>query len=273
MTPRMRALVLLVVLATACGPSAQQLRTQRLAEARGEAQQRPGARQALAFAEAVHAAKEAGDYKAAPRQLVLDAGEAIRVIDLATPTAGVDTAMLVSWRAQMFFDLDRMNEALEEWRRSFAIAPTKHAGLVLVGYHGSRNEPHEVGRLCTAIVDAVSASSDKLSVIAECRRNMNAATPAGEMAWMSPELVTWYQAENARRLEAQIEYENQLAAQQREENRIVRRTEQCALDCKERGLRCQNRCHGDVDCENRCVEINHACVDRCESAAKEELGY
>lgn len=273
MTTRMRALVLLVVLATSCGPSAQQLRAQRVAQTRTEAQQRAGARQALAFAEAVHDAHTAGDYKAAPAQLATEAAEAIRLIDVAFPNAGVDAPILVAWRAQMFFDLGRMTEALEEWRRSFDLGPNKRAGLVLVGYHGARNEPQEVGRLCNLTVDAVTSSDDKLQVIGECRKNMNAATPEGEMAWMSPELVTWYQAENARRLEAQIEYENQLAAQRREENRVVRQTEQCALDCKERGLRCQNRCHGDTECENRCVEINHACVDRCEAAAKEQLGY
>ena len=115
-------------------------------------------------------------------------------------------------------------------------------------------------------------NSTSLAKLLKIRKQMNAATPEGEMAWMSPELVTWYQAENARRLEAQIQYEQQVAAQQREENRIVRRAESCSLSCKERGLRCQNSCEGDVTCENRCVEINHACVDRCVVHARAELG-
>jgi hypothetical protein len=42
--------------------------------------------------------------------------------------------------------------------------------------------------------------------------------------------------------------------------------------CKERGLTCENDCNGDQTCENRCVDWNHACLDRCESAAYEKLG-
>lgn len=271
MNRAMRTLVLLVVLA-ACGPSAQQVRAQRVASTRMDAQARTGARQALAYAEAVHAAAASGDYGKQPDRLALDTSDAIRVLDLAIPNAGIEASTLVAWRAQMFLDAGHIAEAREEYVRSWQMQPNKRAGYVLIGYHGGRNEPQRVGEYCNAMIDIVKTSDERLDVIATCRKHMNAATPEGEMAWMSPELVSWYQAENARRLHAQIEYEQQVAAQQREENRIVRRAEQCSLSCKERGLRCQNRCDGDAECDNRCVEINHACVDRCVAEAKEELG-
>jgi hypothetical protein len=272
MNGAMRTLgVWIVLLVVSCGPSAQQVRQQRVNAARAEATQQTGARQALAYAEAVHNAARAGDYKKHPDQLARDTSDAIRIIDLALPNAGVDASTLVAWRADMFLDAGHIAEAREEYFRSWKLQPNSRAGYVLIGYYGSRNEPQRVGEFCNAMVDLMRTSDDRLELIATCRKHMNAATPEGEMAWMSPELVAWYQTENARRLQAEIEYQNQVAAQQRAENRVVRRAEQCSLSCKERGLRCQNNCEGDATCENRCVEINHACVDRCVAAAKEEL--
>ena len=270
----MRTLGLIVVLflVAGCGPSAQQVRARQLAAARAEAAQQVGARQAVAYAEAVHAMVAAGDYRNKSQQLALDTSDAIRVLDTALPNAGVDAPVLVAWRAEMFLAAGHIAEAREEFFRSWRLGPNKRAGYVLIGYYGSRNEPQQVGAYCNAMLAVMRTDDERLDLIATCRKHMNAATPDGEMAWMSRELVAWYQAENARRLEAQIAYQNQLAAEQREEQRVVRRAEQCSLACKERGLRCQNRCDGDVECENRCVEINHACVDRCVAYAKEELG-
>jgi hypothetical protein len=271
MKPPMKLALVMLVLLVSCGPSAQQVRAQRVASARAQAQAQVGARQAVAYAEAIDAAVLAGDYKAKAQQLALDTSDAIRVLDAAIPNAGIEASSLVAWRAQMFLDGGHIAEAREEYFRSWQMRPNSRAGYVLIGYYGSRNEPDRVGEYCNAMVGIMRSTDDKLELISTCRKHMNAATPEGEMAWMSPELVAWYQDENARRLRAEIEYQNQLAEQQREENRVVRRAEQCSLGCKERGLRCQNHCEGDVTCENRCVEINHACVDRCVAAAKEEL--
>jgi hypothetical protein len=126
--------------------------------------------------------------------------------------------------------------------------------------------------MCAQTVDIMRTDDDKLSLIALCRSNMNAASPEGEMAWMSPALVQWYQGENARRMQQQIDTQNAQAERDRYENRVVHRMEQCSASCKEDGLRCQNRCdQGDSVCDNRCVEINHACLDRCEAHAREKL--
>jgi hypothetical protein len=102
---------------------------------------------------------------------------------------------------------------------------------------------------------------------------MNAASNEGEMAWMSPELIEWYQAENASRLQADIDVMVAERQRQQTEDQVVREAEQCGGRCEQKGLTCQNRCYDDVDCEDRCVQIEQACRDVCVSEAHERLGY
>ena len=270
----MRALYLSLpfALLVACAPSAAELRTQRLTTARSSASQLAGPRQAAELADAIHAAAVAGDYRTKPAVLQADVSLAIATIDRAVPSAGVDAPMLVAWRAMMFGDLGKLDEMKSEFERSFAIGPNKLAGRNLVAIYGALNDRDKVGQTCNATIAVLRGSDERLDLIAMCRRNMNAATPEGEMQWMSPELVTWYQAENASRLQAEIDADNARRERDRQEQRVVRQTEQCAATCKERGLYCQNRCDdGDQACDNRCVEANHACLDRCESRAYEKL--
>ena len=267
----MRSLCLVLVMAFACGPSASQLRMQRVSEARAAAQ-RPGPRQAQDLASAIHDAYTSGDYKQQPQQLQNDVAYAIQTIDRAIPNAGMDAATLVGWRALMFTDSGRHKEGFSEFVRSFAMAPNKMAGRNLIVIYGAANKQQEVASTCQATFQVLTSDDDRLDLISLCRTNMNALSNEAEMSWMTPEQIAWYQNENARRLSAQIEAQNAAAAREREENRIVRRAEQCFAGCKERGLACQNRCYGDTECDNRCVEANHACVDRCEARAKEQLG-
>ena len=269
--PVMRPALAFVLVLAACGPSAMQLRSDRVNNAARDAQQRPGPRQAVELADAVHASYLAGDYKTQPQRLSAAGGAAIQAIDRALPNAGIDAAMLIAWRGLMFADLGRPQEALAELQRSFATAPNELAGRNLVIVYGAANLTDKVGATCAATCDVLTDADDKLDMIALCRRNMNAASNEGEMAWMSPELVQWYQAENAARLSAEIEADNRRRERERYENQVVREVEQCALSCKETGLRCQNRCRGDQECEQRCVEINHACVDRCGSEGYQQL--
>jgi hypothetical protein len=268
----MRASLLPLILLAACGPSASQVRMQTVQTARMNAAQRPGPRQAQDLADAVHTAYQAGDYKANPQALAADANAALQTLDRAAITAGVDAPTLVAWKGLLFTDTQRYKEGLAAFQQSFGMAPNKLAGRNLIVIYGAANQPQLVAQTCSATVEVLRSDDDKLDLIAMCRTNMNAASPEGEMAWMSPQLVAWYQGENARRMSAQIEAQNQRAERDRYENRVVRQTEQCAASCKETGLRCQNRCdQGDQQCDNRCVEINHACLDRCESAAYEKL--
>jgi hypothetical protein len=268
----MRLVPIALALLVACGPSAQQLRTQQVQNARMAASQRPGPRQAVDLADAVHSAFQAGDYKANPQALQSDVTLALATIDRAVVTAGVDAPTLIGWKGLLFTDTQRYKEGLAAFQESFQMAPNKMAGRNLVVIYGATNQPQMVGQVCAATVEVLRSDDEKLDLIAMCRQNMNAASPEGEMAWMSPQLVTWYQSENARRMQQQIDVQNAQAERDRYQQRVVRQTEQCASRCKEKGLECQNDCdRGDQACDNRCVDINHACLDRCESKAYEKL--
>lgn len=269
----MRNIVGLVVVALlfSCMPSPSQLRMKRVAEARTEAQ-RPGPRQAQALAEAIHDAYTEGDYKKQPQLLQSDVQLAIATIDRAIPNAGIDAPTLVGWRALMLTDIGQYKESFAEFQRSFQMAPNRMAGRNLIMIYGAGNMQREVGETCQATFQALRTDDDRIELVGLCRKNMNALSTEAELSWMTHEQIAWYQAETDRREQVWRERQAAEYRQQQEENRVVRRAEQCFAGCKERGLRCQNRCGSDAECDNRCVEINHACVDRCEAAAKEELG-
>lgn len=271
----MRSIVGLVVVAVvaivACGPSLSELRMRRVSDARVAAQ-RPGPRQAQDLADSIHDAYIAGDYKKQPQMLQMDTQLAIDTIDRAVPNAGIDAPTLVGWRALMLTDAGRYEEGFADFQRSFQMGPNKMAGRNLIVIYGAANKQQEVGTTCQATFQSLNNDDDRLDLIRLCRENMNALSDEAALSWMSHEQISWYQNESARREQIRIEQQQAAYRQQQEENRVVRRAEQCFAGCKERGLRCQNRCGGDAECDNRCVEINHACVDRCEAAAKEQLG-
>jgi hypothetical protein len=228
--------------------------------------------QAVELADSIHTADRAGDYKQNPQAIQSDVMLALQTLDRAQVTAGIDGPTLVAWKGLLYTDTQRYKEGLAAFQESFAMAPNKVAGRNLIVIYGAANQPDQVGATCAATVDVLRTDDEKLELIAMCRTNMNAASPEGEMAWMSPQLVQWYQGENARRMQAQIDLANAQAERNRYEQRVVRQTEQCAARCKEKGLACQNDCdRGDQVCDNRCVDINHACLDRCESRAYEKL--
>lgn len=265
--------VVVAVILGACAASPAKVRMKEVARTRTEAMQVAGARQAAAFAEAVHDSYIEGDYAKRPQVLAQDAADAVAVIDRALGGAGVDEAMLVAWRALMLGDVGRGDESLAEMERSFAIAPNYLAGINLIVVYGRANRADLVGPTCAATVEVLTSADDKLAVIQLCRTNMNAVSNEGEMAWMSPELIEWYQAENAARLQADVDV--MVAQRQRDEKeaQVVRDAEQCGGRCEQRSLTCQNRCYDDADCEERCVGIEQSCRDVCVSEAHEELGY
>jgi hypothetical protein len=157
---------------------------------------------------------------------------------------------------------------------SFGMAPNLIAGQNLIVIYGTANRPDDVSTTCRETLAVVSDADERMDLVALCRRHMNAASTEGELAWMRPDQAAWYQAERTRRDEQ--EQTDQAAREERArfERTVVRQVEQCSLTCKQTGLRCQNRCEGDSGdstCESRCVEINHACVDRCASVAYEQL--
>ncbi|WP_205633806.1 hypothetical protein [Labilithrix luteola] len=268
---RLLFLALLLSASSACSAcSGSKGRIQHVQSARVHAAN-GGVRQAQEFAAAVDGAFKAGDYKKKAKAGVIDAGEAMQAIDRVLPMAGVDGPTLVAWRAVLLLDVGRTNDAFSEYNRSFAMGPNELAGTALIDHYSQANRPDLAGEVCAKTVPALRTTDAKLEMIARCRKRMNAISPEGEMAWMSPELVDWYQTENARRLGAAVEADNARAERQRQEQRVVRGMEQCSASCKERGLYCQNNCRHDPLCDQRCVEINRACLDRCESKAYDSL--
>jgi hypothetical protein len=240
--------------------------------ARADATRVPGPRQARDLAEAVAHAYELGDYASRTQRLKADADAAIAALDGVIPRAGDDTALLMAWRGMMYVLAGRNDEVRGELEASFALRPTLLAATVLVPVYGQALERDRVVATCRATAGQALSDDERMSLIALCREHMNAATREGETAWMTPELAAWYRDEQAHREhEARVAAAEQ-AERDRAEQRIVRRMEQCAYQCKEDGLRCQNRCEHDDTCESRCVEINHACLNRCEAVAHEDLG-
>lgn len=266
----MRALLVVVLFLASCGHSGSKVRLQQVQSAKANARI-AGARQAQEYASAVHEAYKAGDYRAKDEVGSVEANNAIIEIDRALPTAGIDAPTLVAWRGMMFLDAGRPNEAFSEFNRSFEMGPNELAGTMLIDAYGQGSRPDLVGPLCAKTVPVIRSDDDKLAMIARCRKRMNALSPEGEMVWMSPELVAWYQAENARRIGAEIDADNARSKRQKQERHVVRGMEECAATCKKEGLYCQNDCHRDHVCEERCVGINHACLDRCEAHANDRL--
>ncbi|MFO0747963.1 MAG: hypothetical protein U1F43_20225 [Myxococcota bacterium] len=265
---RIVALALVVTLTTGCMASS----LAHVDSARSEATRQPGARQARDLAEAVSAAYEDGAYDRDPKRKAADAGDAVAALDRAIPDAGIDMALLMAWRGIMYALAGRNSEILPELEASFRVGPTLLAARVLVPSYGGDGDRAKVGVTCRATAKALRDDDERMQLIDLCRKHMNAASAEGEMAWMPADLVAWYQQENARRERAAAIAAAERAQREREEQRVVRHMEQCGSLCKEEGLRCQNHCYGDDACDQRCVEMNHACLDRCESVAHEALG-
>jgi len=267
-TRRLAAIFLLLCCACACSGSKGRVRNVHSARASAS---RGGVRQAQEFAAAVDTAFRSGDYTRKPDRGVADAEEAMRAIDRAMPMAGVDGPTLVAWRAVMLRDTGRFDDAAAEFRRSFEMGPNELAGTTLIDSYTQVNRPDLAGPVCARTVPILRTSDEKLALIARCRKGMNALSPEGEMAWMTPEVRGWYQAETARRADNAIDAAKARSSRAKQETRAVRGMQQCAATCREEGLYCQNRCYRDDVCERRCVGINKACLDRCESRAHDAL--
>lgn len=256
-----------LVALTACGPTAAEVRLRSVDRARVDAAAQPGARQLQGLADAIHTAYRAGDYKHQPAALTAQVAEAIRLIDRAVTQPSVDNATLIAWKGLLQIDAGDAAPGFASLQESFALAPNAMAGRSLIVIYGTANRRDDLSRVCRATFHAIDRADDRVDVITLCRHHMNAASIDGEIAWMDPQIAAWYRDELTRREDAQRVADEQA----RRERRVVRQTEQCAASCKETGLRCQNRCGGDRSCDQRCVEINHACLDRCESVAYEKL--
>ncbi len=269
----MRSLIVATLVMTLVGCASTPL--QGVDDARARANMTPGPRQAQAFAAAVVTAWQRGEYDPYPKTFARDAGAAIDRLDFATEktAAGPDAATLIAWRAKIFHIQGDEARAVTELERSFATAPNELAGEALVLVYGRRAETASVGRICGPLCESIGDANSRMRMIDLCRQNTNATSVEGETAWMSPRLMEWYREETRQRLEEQAQNEQRQAEEARRERILFRQAEQCAADCKQRALHCQNRCRGNLECENRCVDINNACVDGCEAEWREKGEY
>lgn len=268
----MRSLIVATLLMTLVGCASTPL--QAVDDARYQANVTPGPRQAQAFAAEVVKAFQRGEYEPYPKTFARDTDEAIDRLDRATERAlGPDAATMIAWRAKIFHIQGDEDRAVAELERSFATAPNDLAGEALVLVYGRRADAISVGRICGPLCESIRDSDERMRMIDLCRQNTNATSVEGETAWMSPQLMDWYRAETRQRLVEQVENEQRQAEQRRRERILARQAEQCASECKQRALHCQNRCHGNLECENRCVDINNACVDGCEAEWREKGEY
>lgn len=241
--------------------------------ARAAANNTPGPRQAQSFADAVATAWRRGEYDKFPKTFARDTGEAIDRLDRVLEVAGPDAATLVAWRATIIRIQGDEAGAVSELERSFAMTPNSLAGEALVVLYGRRADVASVARICAPLCMSLRDNNERMRMIDICRNNTNATSVEGETAWMPPELMDWYQDESRRRLRLQVDAQQRQAEEDRRERIVVRQMEQCASSCKQRALHCQNRCYSDVACQNRCVDINNACIDACQSEAREKLEY
>lgn len=264
--------LLLVLLLSACGPSAAQLALKRVDSSRGEAQQRPGPRQAQAYAEAVHDAYRAGAYGKDSAKLQAEVDAAAAVIDRAAGSGGPDAPTLVAWKALLLVDAGRSEEGFAEFQRSMELGPNSMAAKNLVLVYGMANQPQQVGAICVQTVPALADAGEQYDLIEHCKENMNAISDEAAMAWATPEIRDWYAQERQRRA-AEAEDRAQRAAEQAEiERQVGHEVDICIADSKQQGYRCINRCGGDPSCEANCQSSYEAALDRCEAEAKMKLG-
>lgn len=256
----------------ACAPSAAQLSVESVSRARNEAHQQHGPRQAVGYAEAVHHAHQAGGYQEDPKRLERDARDALSSIETVLQSAGADQPALWAWKGVLLADMGNGTESVQAFERSMALGPNLIAANHLLPIYGRANPPTGVGRVCSSTVPVVLDADERFALIESCKHATNAATESAALAWATPETIAWYRQqkqERAARIDAEIQEQ---AARQAYEQQVVRRAEICSAQCKEDVLRCQNRCPHDDACDQRCVGINRACLDQCDSQAHLELG-
>ncbi|MBL8785042.1 MAG: hypothetical protein JNJ59_09095 [Deltaproteobacteria bacterium] len=253
---------------SACGVSHQQ----RVSQARGQFQNRPGVAQATDYARTIWMAFEAEDYARAAPRLKSDTDDAIGALERVLPDAGSDASYVMAWRARMMLIGPRVPEAEAAYLESHRRGPNEIATMDLVRIYGLRPDRKAVAKICAESCEVFTDSNLLWNTILHCRENMNASTEAAASEWMSPNLKRWYAAESSRR---ESEYQAARAQAQREEvarNRIQREGEMCASQCTESMYTCQNRCRGSASCKENCRLRQNACVDGCSADMNRKLG-
>jgi tetratricopeptide (TPR) repeat protein len=264
--------VMFAMLVLACGPSLQQQHLTTVESRRAEARERPGARQALAYAEAVHDAYRAKAYEGQPARLTADVEEAVDLLGRAAANHPQDAPTLVAWQGLLLADGERYEESFAAFERSMAIKPNYTAASNLVLVWGTAAKPDQVAQVCQATVGHLADRGELYRFIAHCMEHMNAVSEEASLAWADQATRDFYYQERGER-----QAEAQQAAREREaqlarERAVERDVELCISDCKQTGYACINDCYGDAACEQVCERSYQACLDACDADARYQLG-
>ena len=245
---------------------------QGIDEARVAARRTPGSRQAIEFASAVHHSVTNGDYQGNRPKLTTDVNDALHTIAAVKQPVRIDLATMLFWRGALLTDVGDGAGSQAAFEKSFAVAPTRSTTDILVATYGALTQHDRVGATCRRAFDAIDDTDYRLGLVDRCRESMNSATAEGGNSWMTPAQHQWVHDATVARIQGMIADEARENQKNREEKHILRIAQQCGDSCRETGLRCQNRCGGDGNCENRCVDISNSCLNRCESQAHDRFG-
>lgn len=269
----MRTAAAFALVLAACMPSPGQLALNQVGTTRVEAHQRPGARQAQAYADAIDTAYKADAYKQNPRGLALDVDDALAVLDAASMPGGPDAPTLIAWKGLLLVDAGRFEDGFHMFEASQQMAPNLMAARNLVVIYGTANQPQKVGEVCAATVPVLVNPDDQYALIEHCNHNMNAISDETAMAWASRDIVAWYQQERARRAQIAAAEDEKQAQHDAYQRRVVSDAHVCADRCNQRGYQCEGRCGNDQSCQDSCVDADHACVQACTDEGNGRLGY
>jgi len=256
---------------SSCMPSLAARAEADLKSARAEAERLPGAKQVLGYAIAFERAVELESFgkRVAQRDAVAEdvIGKLTRVIDSEHP----DSPLLVAHRGVIQCILGRCDEGEADLERAHASGPSAYSTYWLVLRHGRKNRTTEVARVCSQAVPRIEETR-RYDLIGHCREQMNAATVETSMSWADRETFAWYlrEMDHRDRVEAAETVRREQAAAER--RGVEREVEMCSADCRERALRCQNKCREQVPCLNRCIDIDNACRQGCVADGNRKLG-
>jgi len=264
------SLSLLCILAIACGGNPT---LERVNRAGAEARARPGAKQVVAYVEAL---RDALDKKAfaKPQDGIRLGQEALAMIDSAAAASATDAPTLIGYKGLLLVSMDQPGPAWEAFEASMRLKPNFVAAGNMVIVYGTANKPDMVGETCSTAVPHIAEKGDVdelFRFIELCKKNMNALSEKGAMAWANQPTREFYDLERKRRANESNRRQQAYQDQRDEENRVMHEMEACTSSCREQTGLCQADCGRDRVCRNDCVTANNACVNGCAARAKRKL--
>lgn len=273
------AVSVLVVAASASGPTRDQKALRSLDERRAAARKVPGGSlEAYRYAEAVIEAynnglferleKNAAKSKSKPTvSRAAHAREAARLLDRAAQVHAAEAPMLIAVKGAVLVAGGFVDEGIGALQESMRIRPNVTAAAALIIWHGARAELDLVGEVCRATLPTIATAPARYDFMTSCIENVHAATEEGGLAWATDADRDLYYAEKRRRQQqTAAELQEQMDRQEQERQRELD-AEECIASCKQSGYRCLGRCNSDA-CNQACEGSYQACLDRCDVASR-----